>query len=564
MRSLLRTFSILLKYSEGDWRGTIALAAVASIVAGIASTALIAVINRALSGGGVSKGFIILAFSALCFIVPSANFAAAFLLARLTSNAAQDLRMQLARAILASPYRVLEKLGIPRILATLTEDIPALTDAITDLPFLVSQLAIMVACLVFLGWLSWPLLLVVIVYMVLGICLQQFPVRKAMPYWRAQREAWDSMFKAIRAVTEGTKELKLHRRRREEFLTNHLDRWAREIRHNEVWGKGFSIAGGHVGNALFFMFIGLILFAVPLVMSADRQVLTGYTLTILFMMSPLTIIMNALPRMGRAQVAAAKIDSLGLALTDHPLERVPNELPDAPQQWKSLEIVKVLHTYRHDDSGDDFSLGPLSITFHPGELVFVIGGNGSGKTTLAKILVGLYEPERGEVRLDGNLVDQNNRDDYRQYFSVVFDDFYLFDDLIGIDEQALREKGQEYLRRLHLDHKVEIRDGKLTTIDLSRGQRKRLALLTAYLEDRPIYVFDEWASDQDPMFKQVFYFQILPELKARGKTAIVITHDDRYYSMADRVIKLDRGQIESDRRPVASDGSLKGIPISLA
>ncbi|MCB1035646.1 MAG: cyclic peptide export ABC transporter, partial [Acidobacteria bacterium] len=79
-------------------------------------------------------------------------------------------------------------------------------------------------------------------------------------------------------------------------------------------------------------------------------------------------------------------------------------------------------------------------------------------------------------------------------------------------------------------------------------QRKRLALVTALLEDRPVYLFDEWAADQDPEFKEVFYHQLLPELKARGKTAIVISHDDRYYDVADRVVKLDTGRVVSDHR----------------
>ena len=508
--------------------------------------------NAALAGGISSRSRIILTFAVLCIIVPIANFSAAFILVRLTARAAQDLRMQLSRAILSSPYRLLEEVGIPRILATLTEDIPALTDAITDLPFLLSQFAVIIACLAFLGWLSWPLLLAELIYMVIGICVQQVPVKKAMPYFKALREAWDSMFKAIRALTEGTKELKLHQKRREDFLTHQLDRSAREIRHNEIWGRGFSTAAGHGGSSLFFIFIGLILFAAPMVLGLDHRVLTGYVLTILFMMSPLTIIMNALPRMGRATVAARKIDSLGLSLTKTPSELSSSEIASSRLTWSRLDLVNVMHTYRHDGAADEFCLGPLNLTLYPGELVFVIGGNGSGKTTLAKILLGLYEPEKGAVRLDDKLIDGANRDSYRQYFSAVFDDFYLFEDLFGIESRVMDEKGEEYLRRLQLDHKVHFCDGKLSTIDLSRGQRKRLALLTAYLEDRPIYLFDEWASDQDPMFKEVFYRQILQELKAKGKTAIVITHDDRYFSVADRVIKLDRGQIDSDHRLVVA------------
>src|SRR5688500_9922608 len=167
-------------------------------------------------------------------------------------------------------------------------------------------------------------------------------------------------------------------------------------------------------------------------------------------------------------------------------------------------------------------LGSTDASLQPGEVVFIAGSNGSGKSTLAKIITGLYPPESGEIRLDGKVINDRNRDDYRQLFSAVFADFYLFENLIGLEKSGLDAQAREYLAELHLDHKVKVKDGALSTTALSQGQRKRLALLTAYLEDRPIYLFDEWASDQDPMFKEIFYTQILPDLKSRGKTVIAI------------------------------------------
>jgi putative ATP-binding cassette transporter len=141
----------------------------------------------------------------------------------------------------------------------------------------------------------------------------------------------------------------------------------------------------------------------------------------------------------------------------------------------------------------------------------------------------------------------NERDDYRQQFSAVFFDFYLFERLFGFEGKDVDAESQKYLDLLQLSHKLTIKDGHLSTVDLSQGQRKRVALLNAYLEDRPIYIFDEWAADQDPQFKQIFYYELVPELKSRGKTVIVISHDDRYYHLADRLIKLESGKIEYDQ-----------------
>ncbi len=182
--------------------------------------------------------------------------------------------------------------------------------------------------------------------------------------------------------------------------------------------------------------------------------------------------------------------------------------------------------------------------------MFIAGGNGSGKTTLAKLLTGLYVPDSGQILWNGHPVTDQNREAYRQSFAAVFSDFYLFPSLLGIADADVDARADRYLEMLHLRHKVQVKDGRLSTLDLSQGQRKRLALLTAYLEDRPIYLFDEWAADQDPFFKEVFYRQLLPELKKRNKTAVVISHDDRYYDAADRIIKLDSGRIVAESVPL--------------
>jgi putative ATP-binding cassette transporter len=189
----------------------------------------------------------------------------------------------------------------------------------------------------------------------------------------------------------------------------------------------------------------------------------------------------------------------------------------------------------------------MNLVIGPGEILFIIGGNGSGKTTLAMLLLGLYLPEEGSIYLNGVAVGQDNVRHYRNRFSAVFADFHLFRHVLVDGERAQEQERQaaRYLDKLGVGHKVSVVDGQFSTIDLSSGQRKRLALVSAYLEDWPVYLFDEWAADQDPVFKRVFYTELLPELKARGKTVIVISHDDAYFAQADRVLRLQDGQLHS-------------------
>jgi putative ATP-binding cassette transporter len=277
------------------------------------------------------------------------------------------------------------------------------------------------------------------------------------------------------------------------------------------------------------------------------------------MVGPLEVILNMVPNMNRALVSLQKVKHLGLELSAIP-EREVVKPAFRTANWKSLELDGITHAYNRENTDNTFTLGPINVKFQPQEVVFIVGGNGSGKTTLAKLLIGLYSPETGEIRLDGRSITDENREQYRQSFSVVFTDFFLFDSLLGLDHINIDGDAQYYLEKLQLDQTVRVRDGVLSTINVSQGQRKRLALLTAYLEDRAIYLFDEWAADQDPVFKEIFYHQLLPELKARGKTVIVISHDDRYYHVADRIIKLDYGRIEYDRKVLDSKNALVELP----
>jgi putative ATP-binding cassette transporter len=279
----------------------------------------------------------------------------------------------------------------------------------------------------------------------------------------------------------------------------------------------------------------------------DLRVLGSYTLVLLYMLTPLQMVLNDFPTLTDADVAVRKIERLGISLAKGVHEDDLQDPRDANPGWEKLEARSISHTYRHESDDEEFTLGPMDLTFKPGELVFIVGGNGSGKTTLAKMLLGLYPPEDGELALDGEVVTEANRTNYREHFAVVFSDFFLFDTLLGIDHPELDDQARQYLEELHLKHKVRIENGRLSTLDLSQGQRKRLALLTAYLEDSPIFLFDEWAADQDPEFKKTFYYHLLPALKERGKLVLVISHDDRYYHVGDRVIKLEYGQLLYDK-----------------
>jgi putative ATP-binding cassette transporter len=390
--------------------------------------------------------------------------------------------------------------------------------------------------------------------MVVGVLSYQLPMLRAQSIFRKAREDTELLMEGFRAMTYGAKELKIHSERRSAFLRDVLSETAASLSRHSIAGMKIHTIAMSWGQTIVFAVIGLIVFVLPSWIHISGQGLMAYTLSLLYIMSPLQVIMNQLPTLSRASVALRRVQELGFSMSSKEGDETCGS-PAPVGHWQTLELVSVNHSYRGEDENHVFALGPISTTFHAGELVFITGGNGSGKTTLGKLLCGLYVPEKGQICLDGQpILSQAEKEYYRQHFAVVFSDCFVFDRMLGLCGVGLSELAAEYLRKLELAHKVCVKDGRLSTVELSQGQRKRLALLTAFLEDRQIYLFDEWAADQDPHFKAIFYLQLLPQLKAREKTVFVITHDDRYYGCADRLIKLDTGKIVSDTRSASQKG----------
>lgn len=525
----------------------VAIAVLTGLISGGCSARLIALINSAVNQQSTHS--LLWYFIGLAVVALLTSVISQVLLISLAQEAVYHLRLRLSQGILSSPLRHLEELGASRLLATLTEDVRTLSNTIFVIPFLCIDIAIIAGCLIYLGWLSSVVFLIVIVFLGTAIASTQFMLTQARKFLSLAREEEDKLFKHFRAITEGIKELKLHAQRRQAFLSDELQISAATSRdYNLTAFKTFAIATSW-GNLLFFTIVGLLIFVLPQLTSVSTSTLSAYILTITYLLVPFQNILERLPALFRANVALHKIEKMGLALASQ--KEIHNSLGLSTTHWNKLELDRVTHTYRSDREDSHFVLG-LSLTFHRGQLVFIVGGNGSGKSTLAKIITGLYIPESGNIRLDDKLINEDNLEWYRQHFSVIFSDFFLFDRLLGLETNSLDRQAKEYLEKLQLNTKVQVKNGLLSTTALSQGQRKRLALLTVFLEDRPIYLFDEWASDQDPYFREIFYNQLLLNLKQRGKTIIVISHDDRYFHLADRVIKLDYGKLEYDSTATCS------------
>ena len=539
----MRLLGFLLRAS----RWSLIAALVASLASGFGSALMVSLINEALRVPRDQLGRLGLEFAGLAVIVLVMRWASEAMFARLSQRTLANMRIHLSGLMLDAPYRHIEVHGSARLLAVLIDDVRTVSEFFVLLPTFAMHGAVVAGCMVYLGVLSWQVLAFATVFTGLGAVGYYLAHVRALGHLRRSRLAQDELFKHFRSLCDGAKELRMHRPRRRAFLSQLLGDAVERVRWHHTRGMTIYAASESWGTFWFFAFIGLVLFGFARIVEVPGEVMSGYAMLFLYMVLPLDALLMAIPNINRARVALERVEQGTAGLVNQAAAPGVAEADEpSPARFDSLRLAGVTHAYHREQEDRSFTLGPIDLELGRGEIVFLIGGNGSGKTTFAKLLVGLYAPEAGQILLDGRAVSDADRDDYRQLFSAVFSDFFLFERLLGLGASGdLDGHARRWLRELQLDRKVTVERGALSTTELSAGQRKRLALLVAYLEDRPFYVFDEWAADQDPAYKAIFYERLLPDLRARGKTVLVISHDDRYFHVADRCIELEAGQLRA-------------------
>jgi len=528
---------------------------VTGIISGVASIAVIKVINQAIHEESFQLQslywFVGLSAVALLFRNGSALFPAYASMRIMTR-----LRIALCRKILMTPLEEVDRRGAPNVLTMLTSDIPQLNTTLVIIPTVLVELTVFLFGVAYLAYLSWVVFAITLGLMLLGVALYLFFFLSGIKFSNKVRNEFTAFNEYTHALVFGLKELKLNGIRRRWFSRSAIEESSTQVARYNFVERLWYTAADNVGQLSLSLLIGCLLFVAPLLGAIDVTVMTASVLVVLYIMGPLSLLISAMPMLAQGRIASGRLADFGFSINDpHPEpEALASEsgnvlLLDHKKSWDSIQLRDVHMNYQDPQAGSGFALGPIDLTVRAGELIYIVGGNGCGKSTLAKVICGLYIPQQGQVLLDGTAITEESRSEYRDLFSAVFSDFHLFNRLIGPDEEedASTDLAQKYLATLGLEDKIKIEGlGYSTTKALSYGQQKRLALVCAYMEDRPIYLLDEWAADQDPPFKRFFYEELLPDLKRRGKTVLIITHDDQYFQLADRIIKLVDGQIVSD------------------
>ena len=524
------------------------------LLSGGSAAALLAVLNAAMADGRFTLGWG-LWFVGLCGLRLVSGVVGHGVMIHLSQQALCELRTRLVEDAVESPLDRVEHIGRARVATAFGEDVPQVAQVAINVPYFLVNLVVLAGCLIYLGWVSPVVWAGFVVAAAGGVLSYLGPVVKANAGLRAAREEEGRLFAAFEEAMSGLKELKLHAGRREAFLRRAWWPTAEAVCRQNVRGIVLYAAAANWNRLLFFLYVGLLVATAPVWSTAAGAAvgpagLAGMVVVLLYIMAPLEAVMNALPHLARADVALGRIDRLRSEMRAG--ERAVEPAADAgcggPEriEWRSAG-----YTYAGERGENGFSVGPVDLTLERGQVVFLVGGNGAGKTTLLKLLTGLYPLRSGSAWVVGP--DGPQPGDASGLVSAVFSEFHVFETLWGIEAATLERDAGRWIHELELRGKVSLRDGRLSTVDLSRGQRKRLALLVALLEDRPFYVLDEWAADQSPAFRARFYERILPMMAASGKGVLVATHDEAYFGAADRVVRLEGGRLVEEGEGCAAE-----------
>lgn len=458
----------------------------------------------------------------------------------LSQNIFWSIRKDIIGEIIKAPYLKVRELK-EEIYAALTTDVNNITNASLIVIRFVSSIILVLTCFIYLAYLSLILFTISIICIGVGIIIYFKNTKTSNAQFLKVRNLEQDFMKGFNSILEGNKEIKINPNKGEDLFQSIISPVIIEGEYRNVNAYIGYLNSQLISQLLFYCIIVIILVVIGNYFTIELGTIVSFVFALLYLLGPIVNIMLNIPILNRALISYNKLSLIKEKLTFNDEVNYKDVSVLKPKEsFKTMTFQGYKYSYPYNS----FSIGPISLDIKANEIIFIYGGNGSGKTTFINTILTLYAPEEGTLTINNKKIQEHELKQTRKLFAPVFSDFYMFENFYGI-ESIDKERVQKLLELFEIDHKVTFKKGKLSTTDLSTGQRKRVALIGAILEERPIIVLDEWAADQDPYFRKKFYTQIIHKIvKEENKTIIAITHDDNYYQEADKLFKMNYGKLE--------------------
>lgn len=503
-------------------------------------------------------------FLIICIFILIFNSFSQVILARISMDVRFILRKNLYRKIQKAPISSIENVGPSRMLQALSNDVSVIVSGAELLPNILTNVVTMIGMLGYILYVDTHIFFYIVQVVIFGVLTYQIPVFIGAGYFYKARDHEDLLQEGFKGLVEGAKELKLSLEKKKFYEDEVLIKEEKTVRKLEKKGATVFNLASNYGNLLSFFAIGGLSFILLNYYVLTHAQITLAIMTLLYLTAPISFLLNVIPQLSMVKIAINKIDKMYSELAE---ENVSDEY-EPIKNWNSIQLKNIKFKYdapsppaakseknkkeiTNTDPVKTFEVGPVDAEIRRGEITFITGGNGSGKSTLCKVISLHYIHTEGQLTYDHDtVIDESNITNFRHEINCIYSDYYLFDK--ALDQRSLSEDYEKqihhYLKAFNLESKVEYKDGNFSTLKLSDGQRRRLALVVSLVENKSLYVFDEWAADQDPEFKAIFYNEILTELKNKNKAVVVISHDDRYFGVADQLLSMESGQLRSTKR----------------
>lgn len=521
-------------------KGKLILYTILSIVAGLTGLFFISLVNKVIAeliaGNDLSIIYLIDFGIILAVFIISKRVMAGGII-NLSQELHWNVRKDVADDVLKAPYSVVKEKQ-DKIYSTLTADVANIVHGSLALIQLASSFILILACFLYMGFLSYKLFAICLLINVFGIVAYLLGAKKNSSRLNKSRDLERNYMDNFDAILSGIKEIKVNPIIGDKIYTK-LNSVVDEAKENDIKAFTGYLNAEIITQILYYALVFFVLFYAGSFFDVQLETTISFVFVLLFLMGPVSAIAAMVPVLKRTTISVNRLVELKsdlrdvVANEDDLIEKIDHSL-----DFEKLEFKECSFSYGEDK----FSIGPLNFEINKGDVVFIYGGNGSGKTTLLNLILNINRPKTGEIVLNNKILDKEKPLKYNVLFSPVFSDFYLFDELYGVETVDI-DMANEYIELFELTDKVKIEDNKFSTLDLSTGQRKRLALINALIENKPLIILDEWAADQDPVFRKKFYREIIPYLSSKGFTLLLITHDDKYYDTADKLFKMEYGSV---------------------
>lgn len=500
--------------------------------------------TSAISQKDVVLYFSIILISALC------SKAFQTYMVKLSSEILYTFEIQVLEKIRYADYISFEKLGIEKIYTAIGD-----TKVLSRIPetfiSFFNALVISLCCLGYMFSISFlgGISILSVMFLLLLIYLKRNKNLEAK--LNVLRNLQNDYHRYLRDLLNGYKEIKLSITRGQNIFLNFL--YANKSQEKAL-GVDTSIKylnNELLGSYSWYIVLGFIMYLLPQLTTMNSTQTSTFIVTILYLIGPVATLITTFPFYTRVKIAFERLKRYESDV-DFKIQNQmsQNSTDDICETFERIVFKNVKFDYFNSTQDKAFSIGPINLEIIKGEVLFVIGGNGSGKSTFINLLTGLYQPNAGDLFFNKIKIDSKKYPYYRNKISAIFTNNYLFEENYdGFDISESNDKLNSYIQELELSNVINVDNKKGISSKLSKGQQKRLAMIYSLMEEREILVLDEWAAEQDPVFRSYFYKTLIGKLRQMGKTIIAVTHDDAYFSYADRLLKFDYGRLSEQTLP---------------